>query len=379
MNAVPTHPPKMVDRSDVNQAWPVTLKGRVAHRVHEGFLSLSRVSQSRARPRLVVFPCRGRNDAGSFLRTYLIADELSKRHGWRVTIVPFKFELEQRRRIVRRERAAAILMGKARHPLNRPCLYHGTPVVFDIDDADFLWPHARDRIIECCRDSDVVVAGSRMIADWCADHNRSTHVVWTGTPARRWRSAKRSSMRKRIVTWAQSQPQDYPQEFHFVQDVLSRLSKHMTFEFWVFGVGPGSPLHDDLASRLGSGVFVRAFQFMKYAAFLKRLENVAVGMQVISPENKFSWGKSFGKILAYLWADVAVVASDTCDHPLFFQHCVNGMLANSADEWAEHIGWLLENPLERERIVDRAHIDFRKRLTTQAAAEKIAAILTRFR
>lgn len=64
----------------------------------------------------------------------------------------------------------------------------------------------------------------------------------------------------------------------------------------------------------------------------------------MSIENPFSRGKSFGKLLAYLIADVAIVASNNVDHPLFFQDGVNGVLApNDVDRWVEGTALLLQD------------------------------------
>ena len=108
---------------------------------------------------------------------------------------------------------------------------------------------------------------------------------------------------------------------------------------------------------------------MRYEQFVESLAEVAIGMQPICENNPYSMGKSFGKVLAYLAADVAVVASDNIDHPLFFENGRNGVLLPMAPEqWAAACKKLLEEPRYRDKLVTAARADFLTRLTTQKAA-----------
>ena len=124
---------------------------------------------------------------------------------------------------------------------------------------------------------------------------------------------------------------------------------------------------------------VKTHPFLAYPQFLESLSEVAVGLQPIAMESPFSRGKSFGKVLAYLAADVAVVASDALDHPLFFRNGENGMLAKSLEDWIAQTGRLLREPELRQSLADRAWEDFGRELSTEAAARKLAKVLGEIR
>ena len=89
---------------------------------------------------------------------------------------------------------------------------------------------------------------------------------------------------------------------------------------------------------------------MPFDAFSAKLQEVAIGLQVLSADNPYSQGKSFGKILNYLAGGVVVLASEGADHSLFFESWRNGVLVQSPVEWAQAISRLLKTPEERERI-----------------------------
>jgi glycosyltransferase involved in cell wall biosynthesis len=119
---------------------------------------------------------------------------------------------------------------------------------------------------------------------------------------------------------------------------------------------------------------VKTHPFLPYPEFIDSLSHVAVGLQPIAVESPFSRGKSFGKILAYLAADVAVVASDALDHPLFFRQGENGLLARSLEDWITHTARLLQEPDFRRRLTDQAWQDFSQNLSIESAAQKMKTV-----
>ena len=114
------------------------------------------------------------------------------------------------------------------------------------------------------------------------------------------------------------------------------------------------------------GIEVEVYGSRRYTQFVSSLGTVAIGLHPVILENKFSRGKSFGKLLAYMAADVAVVTSNEVDHPLFFRHGENGMLVRTVEEWTEACLYLLDNPAERGRIAREAKTWMRKSATKAA-------------
>jgi glycosyltransferase involved in cell wall biosynthesis len=334
-----------------------------------------RYRQPRRRPTVVVFPSNQPWDAASRLRAWEVAPEL-RALGWRVVIVPEPLSLAQRKRILALEDPDVILLQQTRHELNQAELYRPIPCVLDADDADYLDPRHQERIIRCATASRAVVGGSRYVADCLGKHNPDASVIWTGTPLPPERAATRPKDRPPIVAWAHGNPFSYPLETRLVRDVLLRVAGRRPFSFWLFGA-PEETAKDYLTPLRRAGIEARSFGLMEYPEYLRRVSEAAVGLQPVCLENAFSHGKSFGKVLAYLSGEVAVVATNAVDHPLFFRHGENGMLVTTEEEWADAITLLLDAPDRREQMARAAYADFQDVLTTQCFARKMDQVLRR--
>ena len=349
-----------------------SLKQYVGHRVREALTHGSRLTQPRQFPRLVILPCGSRALGSSDLRGWEIGASL-RRLGWRVTVIPAQCELEQRLRIIKWEKPDLILIQKGRHPLNWPHHYEGIPLAFDLDDADFLDPRQAEQLAACCAASRAVVAGSRYIADWCARYNSNVTVVWTGGVLPK-HPPRRSSRRKPILTWASSDAPGYPIDAELVREIVCAVARATPFEFWLYGVRPSWP-PEFLKSFASLPVPVRTFPFMSHGRLVESMNEVAVGLNPISLEGAYSRGKSFGKVLPYLAAQVAVVTSNQLEMPHFFRHGENGFLVDTIDQWVDCTQRLLTQPELRQEMVEHAFTDYQSQLTTDSSGRKVDAIL----
>ena len=349
-----------------------SFKQYVGHRVREVLTHGSRLAQRRQLPRLIILPCGSRELGSSNLRGWELGKSLRKL-GWRVTVVPAQCELEQRLRIIKLEQPDVILIQKGRHPLNWPHHYGSIPLAFDLDDADFLDPKQADQLAACCTASRAVFAGSRYIADWCSRYSSNVTVVWTGGILSK-RPPRRSSGRSPILTWASSDAPGYPQDAELVREIVRRIARTTALEFWLYGVRPAwSP--EFLNSFSSLPVPVRLIPYMSHDRLIDSMTQVAVGLNPIAVEGEFSRGKSFGKVLPYLAAQVAVVTSNQLEMPHFFRHGENGFLVDSIDQWVACTQRLLTEPDLRQGMAERAFADFQSQLTTDSAARQVDKIL----
>jgi glycosyltransferase involved in cell wall biosynthesis len=308
----------------------------------------------------------------SLLRIYAVAEALKAR-GWSIMVLPAGLDLGQRRRLLARFAPDVVVMQGARHPLNRPALYPGFRIAYDMDDADFELPQFAQAVREAMTQVDVVLAGSRHVADWCRAQGAEARVVWTGAPLSRGPRPPQAG-RPPLVAWAQSEPVNYVLERGLVLDVMRRVAaRRPGVGLRLFGRRPGDDeaLLDPFRE---AGVVPEWLPMLPYERFLAALDDVAVGLSPICPENAFSRGKSFGKVLAYLDRGVPVVASDAADHSLFFTP-ETGILSNDSGVWAAEILRLLEDPAARQGMADAGHRALEARLSTGAAADAVDAVL----
>lgn len=350
--------------------------GRVHMRraFHEIALHLTRLQLPNRRPRLVIFPSKQAWDSASNLRAWLVAPEL-ERLGWRVVVVPEPLSLSQRRRVLRLERPDVILMQQTRHPLNQPHLYAEYPCVLDADDADYLDPRHQPRIAQCASDAAAVVGGSTFVAQCLGLHNPSAHVLWTCTPKPIRPPPEPPERRPPIVAWAHASPLGYRHEAEFVQRVMTEVCRLTRCTFWLFGTTE-SEAQSWFEPLRSAGGTCEAIPPLAYDAYLAKVAESSVGLQPISMHSEFSRGKSFGKLLAYLAGQVAVVASDAVDHPRFFDHGRNGFLAGQAvHDWVDPIVRLIEDHELRGRVARAGWDSFQSRLTTDVFARLLDPIL----
>jgi hypothetical protein len=340
----------------------------------QAYVLSQQIVQSRDLPCVVFFPDQMYRGSAGDLRACAIAKEL--RHlNWRTIIVPPWLSLRERLRIIRTERPEFVHIQQSRHPLNRPRFYEQTPCIFDADDADIV--NHRDCVEECCRGSSAVITGNNYLAELFSEFNADVNVIWTGTYIKSVSNALSSERRLPVIAWAQSNPFDYPDEADLVRNILLRLAKRCRFTFFLFGVRNEATAEAYLAPIRAAGVAVRAFPPLHYGTFIRTLAGATIGLQPVCVNNMYSRGKSFGKLLAYMAADLAVVASDVLDYPLFYSHGQNGMLVKSIDQWVDACQFLIEQPAERERLVNNARKAFLQRLSIATAATMFNKILTR--
>jgi hypothetical protein len=350
------------------------IKRHVKRIAFEAWLHWVRLKSPSNRPCVLIFPSNQPWDAASNLRAWLIASELREK-GWRVLIIPEPLSLQQRRRIVRLERPDVLLLQQTRHILNQPKLYRPYPCVLDADDGDFLDPNYTERIAESAKDAATVIGGSRFVASCLARENAAAHVLWTCTPRPQRPPETGPENRPPVIVWAHSSPLKYPHEAAFVREVMGLVCQRMSCEFWLFGTTENEAEDWFSPIRKAGGKCI-AIPPLSYEEYLHKVSMAAIGLQPIAPENAFSQGKSFGKLLAYLSGQVAVVASHAVDHPLFFKSGVNGMLPeHSPAAWCDAICQLLRDKPLRCNIANQGWKDFHSRLTTEVFSDLLDPVL----
>ena len=318
-------------------------------------------------------------EGAALLRIWRMAGAI-RAFGWRSLVLPPRLTLAQRRRILRALSPDVVVMQGARHALNRPALYPGAPIVFDMDDADFHLAHLAGPVCRAMPQVAAVSAGSVYVADWCrAAGAPLARVIWTGAPVST-RTPAGQGARDPVLAWAQTRPMTYVREADLVRRVTARIAARRLAEG-----RPGITLRlfdrrsgDDPAFAEGfraPGLDVDWRPALPYGRFLEALGDVSVGLAPLCPETPFSRGKSFGKVLAYLDARVPVIGSDACEHGAFFTPEM-ATITNDEEAWACAACRLLDDAGLRAAQADAAFEAFRARLSTEAAARGLADLLS---
>ena len=334
----------------------------------------SRLIEMRAlRRRPTVVFLQGDEMAGR-LRAGEVAEAM-RADGWAAIVVPPQLSLSQRRRLLRAAAPAVTVLQQCRHPLNDPALIDvPTLTVLDIDDADWLDPANLERLERVTASVDLVVAGSRNVAEWCRTHQDDVEVVWT-TAELPPLPIRHEVNRPPVIAWASSGANELVAERKFVLRVLTEVAAAEPFELWIYGVRDEAEVLADYAPLISAGTTVRCHPTMRYGSFLRSLSAADIGLNPLChDENPYSSGKSFGKVLAYIGAGLAVVTTPTVDHPLFFEDGRNGVMASGEVAWAAAIIGLLRDPPRLRAMADAARADYVGRLDPATASRLLGAI-----
>ncbi len=335
--------------------------------VRELPVHMDRLRQTGGARVAVFLPAYGPSGA-ALLRIFLVAKALRTK-GWQTLIVPPTLDLSQRQRILKRTSPDIVVMQGARHALNRPELYPGQPIFYDLDDADFHLDHLEAPVSAAMPQVKAVIAGSAYIEEWCRGAGAATtHVVWTGTPptSRTWRP---QSARLDLIAWSQTRPMTYVHEADLVRRTVAQIGAERPVTLRLYDRQPG----DDpsfAASFEAPGVNVEWRETCDYVDYLSSFDDVAIGLAPLCPDAPFSRGKSFGKVLAYLDARVPVIASDACEHGAFFDE-TTGVITNDTELWVSRGLELLADANARQAMADAAYTRFVDQLTVTAAATRL--------
>lgn len=347
-------------------------RGFVGHRLREAAI-WPQLLRPAPRPRVAFLPCSAPEGA-SLLRAWNMATAL-RPLGWGTLCLPAQLEAVQRKRLLNRFDPDLLVFQTLRHPLNDMAHAGGRRFVLDLDDADFQADDGRERMDRTAAAAAGVIAGSRYVRDWARSQNPNTAVVWTGTPVSPGPRPPHAA-RAPILAWAQASPAAYRIERAFVAQLHGRLrARGVDFRLRLYGIS-GPQERAAMVQEFGGDETVETLPLMPYDAFLTSLREVAVGLSPIIPESRFGLGKSFGKILGYLDAQVPVIASDEADHALFFPPG-GGVVTNDPTVWEEAAAALLADAQARQKMADIAFSALNDRLSVAAAARQIDRFLRR--
>lgn len=350
---------KALARPALDAARGVPVRARMWRMVGEG-------------PLAVFLPAAGR-EGSALLRIHNVAGALGPL-GWRCLVLPWRLSLAQRRRFLATLAPDVVVMQGARHPLNRPVLYRGLTIVYDMDDADFHLDHLAGPVRQAMPDVRLVTAGSAYIAQWCREAGAGeARVVWTGTPVSP-RPRPPQALRPPVMAWAQTRPMTYVREAALVREAAARIAARrpgVILRLYDRRAGDDPGFAESFAA---PGLTVEWCEKARYSDYLASFDDVALGVAPLCPETPFSRGKSFGKVLAYLDRKVPVIASDAGEHGGFFS-AATGVVTNDLDRWSAAAAGLLDAADQRQAMADAAFLEFRARLTTDAAASRLDTLL----
>jgi len=212
------------------------------------------------------------------------------------------------------------------------------------------------------RNSCHVIAGNQILADYSRKWNDSVTVVPTMVDCARYVPKPNTEKYPITIGWVGSR--STAPYLQIAESALKKLALEyvgkIRFRFYGFPeYRPDLPECESLPFRLDSEI--------------NDLQSLDIGLMPL-PDTEWCRGKCAFKAIQYMASGVATVASPVGITPDIVQHNVNGLLANSADEWFEALKLLIDHGDVRARLTQAARRTIEASYSLQVWGPKLAAL-----
>lgn len=251
----------------------------------------------------------------------------------------------------------------------------GPGVVTDYDDAMHTSyeqhpnPWVRSvlgpKISGIVRRSHQVIAANKHLADWAGMHNSHVTLIPTSVDLDKYRldHFTRSEGDVPIIGWIGTPTT--ARYLKMLERPLRNLQARHDFQLKVIGV-PGFRI---------DGVDVVNLAWREVSE-VRDLLTCDIGVMPL-PDDAWARGKSALKLLQYMAAGVAVVASPVGANLDVVADGENGLLAETQRDWVEKLALLIDQPILRERLATAGRRTVEASYSVQANAPRLVEVLRR--
>lgn len=257
--------------------------------------------------------------------------------------------------------------------LERWLFFFDTRVVVDCDDpiylnyADHRNPVVRrvlgDKIPKILEKSSQVITANHHLAEWARGHNSNVTVIPTSVDLRSYpvHQLTKPSNRRTVIGWIGTPIT--AKYLHLLMEPLQRLRTRHDFVLKVIGA-PGFEME---------GIDVVGVPWSEATEF-RDLFTCDIGIMPL-PDDAWARGKSALKLIQYLAAEVAGVASPVGANCDVIQDGENGFLARTDEDWVEKLSLLIRVRALRRRVAREGRKTVEDRYSLQANAPRWVEVL----
>ena len=242
-------------------------------------------------------------------------------------------------------------------------------VIFDFDDAIYMRATPENRIKSFFHDKnniagilklcDKVIVSNSYLAEYAKKYNNNVFIIPTTILRADFAElAQRATDNTLpVIGWMGSC--STAKYLKIVENALKNLAQKYDFIFRIVGAENISIV----------GVTVECKQWRKEQQLID-LVSFDIGIMPLT-NDPWTRGKAGFKLLQYMGAHVACVASPVGINTEIIQDGINGMLAANEQEWVEKLEFLLTHPHERKIIAAAGRDNVLQQYVLEAYAEKM--------
>lgn len=247
----------------------------------------------------------------------------------------------------------------------------GVPMIFDFDDAIFVaykspsngylsYLKFPGKTAAICRLSAHVMAGNQYLADYALKVNQNVSIVPTTIDTRKYNVADRPANDVPVIGWSGSH--STAQHLDTLRDILQELARTEKFRLRVIGAGEYSV----------PGVEVESIPW-RADSEVDELRPMDIGIMPL-PDDQWSKGKCGLKALQYMALGIPTVCSSVGVNSSIINDGVNGMLADTMEEWIAKLKELMNSPELRTRLGSAGRRTVEDKYSAEAQAPRVLEI-----
>lgn len=252
--------------------------------------------------------------------------------------------------------------------------FFGGKYIFDFDDAIFLEKgHVRQKTNCMIRNASLVIVPNFFLKDYALQYNKDVSILSSCIDTEHlYKLIPRPENERIKIGWTGS-PSHYD-NLKLVIAPLERLAAEgYPIEF--MQIGGGERIHQLLASVKGLAVtFVTNLAWGDPAATATYVRQFDIGITPLE-KTEFNRGKDPGKTKEYMACAVAVIASDWGENRRVIENGVNGLLADTEEEWYQALKRLIVDEEYRQQIAQEGREYIERTCSYQVVIPQLLILL----
>jgi glycosyltransferase involved in cell wall biosynthesis len=225
-------------------------------------------------------------------------------------------------------------------------------MIFDIDDP--IYAHSFFKAKLLTQMADAVVACHHAIADWVRQYNQNVHIVHISLDMHAYEKFTHDYDKAQppvVLGWVGTAP-EHIRNLASLVPVLTRLVKEspVPFRFTLIGALGEKPIYDLFDIPGLNRDIIDALDWTDPTAVPREIQKFDIGVQPYELANPWSKTKTSFKIIEYMACGVAVISTPFGEMPYILTDGVNGLLAESEDEWVEKLKLLMADKSLQKRL-----------------------------